>query len=257
MKRHDYHIHTKYLGCANETMLVPDILRQCEALGVESVAFTDHLNTVDRLRDHEPIRRDIGQLAPSIPVYFGVELNFLGCDEDFAYSEQVREQGGFQFAIGGIHGTYLERYDQAELVRIQHRHHLRTCENPLVDVLVHPYWFGKGEFDRNDWPLFGSVDVVPRSCVKELGEASRETGTAIEINSSAILVNPVYDQESYREFLVLLAESGAIFSCGSDAHDISELASIRSAWDTFQGLGLTEDRLWEPPCPPVAGPGAA
>ena len=36
--RFDLHIHTKYLGCANETMEVEAIVRECEHLGVECIA---------------------------------------------------------------------------------------------------------------------------------------------------------------------------------------------------------------------------
>ena len=30
----DYHIHTRHLGCANGTMEVPAIVRECERIGV-------------------------------------------------------------------------------------------------------------------------------------------------------------------------------------------------------------------------------
>ena len=44
----DYHIHTHYLGCGNETMQVEAIVRRAEALGLRSIAITDHLNSLDR-----------------------------------------------------------------------------------------------------------------------------------------------------------------------------------------------------------------
>ena len=161
--RCDYHTHTKYLGCANETMEVPAIVAECKRIGVTSLGITDHLNTLDRLDDHKPIKADLESIETSIDIYFGVELNFLGLDGSFAYSEEVRDEFGFQFAIGGIHGTYLDEYDLDKILEVQHRHHLRTCQDPLVDVLVHPYWFGKGEFDRKGWPWFDSMKPVPDS----------------------------------------------------------------------------------------------
>lgn len=39
--RYDFHMHTTYLKCANETMTVPAILRRCEDLGLETIAITD------------------------------------------------------------------------------------------------------------------------------------------------------------------------------------------------------------------------
>ena len=220
--RCDFHIHTKYLGCANGTMEVAAIVRECERLGVASLGITDHLNSLDRLGLHVPIRKDIEALDPEIAVYFGVELNFLAADGGFAYSAEIREQYGFQFAIGGIHGTYLDVYDLKKLVDIQHRHHLKTCRDPLVDVLVHPYWFGKGEFEKKSWPWFDSMQAVPESYARELGQVAKETGTAIEINAGANLVHPAYSDRYVKEyiaFLSIVAEEGACFALGSDAHD--------------------------------------
>ena len=253
--RNDFHIHTKYLGCANGTMEVAAIVQECRRLGVASLGITDHLNSLDRLELHIPILQDIQELeAPGLEIYFGVELNFTGCDQGFAFSREIREQYGFQFAIGGIHSTYLDEYDVAKMVDIQHRHHLKTCQDPLVQVLVHPYWFGTGEFNRQGWPWFNSMKVVPQSYVRELAQASKETGTAIEINGKANLDNPAFSQSyvhEYHEFLSTLAQEGAIFSCGSDAHDISHLASVQVTWEAAEQLNLSPQQIWQPQCTPI------
>ncbi len=256
--RCDYHTHTKYLGCANETMDVPAMVRECERIGVTSLGITDHLNSLDKLELHIPIKKDIESLEPPIDIYFGVELNFLGVDGSFAYGEQVRDELGFQFAIGGIHGTYLDEYDLTKILNVQHRHHLKTCNDPLVDVLVHPYWFGKGEFDRKGWPWLDSMKPVPESYAQELGQVAVETGTAIEINACANLESGHGEQyaREYVEFLSIVSAEEAMFSVGSDAHDIGRLRSVKTAWDVVDTLGLTADRLWHPPCDPIAGPRA-
>lgn len=249
--RCDFHIHTKYLKCANETMEIRAIIRECERLGVTQLGITDHLNTPDKLELHRFIRDDIAELETDIEVYFGVELNFMACDGEFAYSPEVREQMGFQFAIGGIHSTYLEEYDLRKIVDIQHRHHLKTCNDRLVDVLVHPYWFGKREFDNKNWPWFDSMAAVPEGYVRELGQAAKETGTAIEINGSAIFANPAYSErfrEEYLDYLAILAEEGACFSLGSDAHNIGKLETILSCWRVIEQLGLGPERIWRPSC---------
>lgn len=250
----DFHIHTKYLGCANETMEVADIVRECERLGVTALGITDHLNRPDQIELHNAIREDIQKLETNIDVWFGVELNFTGPDGGFVYSKEIKERIGFQFAIGGIHGTYLDEYDLKRIVEIQHRHHLRTCEDPMVEVLVHPYWFGKGEFDRQGWPWFDSMKAVPEALARELGQASKETGTAIEINACANLVNPAYGEqyvEEYFDYLSIIAEEGATFAIGSDAHRIERLAAIEPAWKMADRLGLADNRIWRPTCAPV------
>jgi histidinol phosphatase-like PHP family hydrolase len=253
--KYDFHIHTKYLKCANETMEIPAIIEECSRVGVTSLAITDHFNGVDSLPQHAEIRQDLAQLDVPIDVYFGVELNFVACDAGFGYDEAIRDDAGFQFAIGGIHSAYVEgEYDVKKVVDVQHRHHLATCADPLVEVLVHPYWFSNGEFKRNEWPLFGSMEPVPESYARELGQASKQTGTAIEINANANLsVGTAHDEayvEEYFEYMAIIAEEGAIFTPGSDAHDITRLATINESWRMIERLNLTSDQVWQPSCEP-------
>ena len=252
--KYDLHIHTKYLGCANQTMVVADVVRECERIGIECLAITDHLNRPDQIDLHRPILEDIRRLDTNVPVYFGVELNFTGCDEGFVWSEEIKADVGFQFAIAGIHTSYVEEYDLDKIVAIQHRHHLKVCADPLVEMLVHPYWFPRNEFTKRGMPDFESVACVPESMTRELGQAARETNTAIEINAGANIANrPDAYGEAYFEYLSILAAEGVTFATASDAHDIGELDRVTLAWDMVERFGLSDDRLWHPPGEPVVG----
>lgn len=254
--KYDFHIHTKYLGCANATMEVPAIIKECERLGVTALGITDHLNHFDQLDLHIPIKEDISKLDTQIKVYFGVELNYTEFDKPFAFSEEIKEQYSFQFAIGGPHSTYLEEYDLRKLVDFQHKHHLKACEDPLVQVLVHPYWFNESEFVDRGFPWFDSMKAVPESYARELGQAAKETGTVIEINGYANLSNLDFSEDyvkEYVEYLSIIAEEGVKFSVCSDSHDIGHITKIRHAWRVAEQLGLSEDRIWRPECEPFAG----
>jgi len=247
--RYDFHSHTKYLRCANETMEVAAMVRECERTGVTALGITDHVNTLEQIPLHRQIRADIESLDTGIDVYFGVELNFLGLDSEFPFSAELKEEYGFQLVIGGIHRPYLDEYDVWKLIDVQHHHHLKTCADPLVDVLVHPYWFGKGDFDRNSWPWAEWMKHVPKAYARELGQASKDTGTAVEINACANLTNPAYPDDfvgRYVDYLAIVAEAGATFSVGSDAHDINRLRDVEAAWRVAEQLGLSDDRIWRP-----------
>ncbi|OPZ91062.1 MAG: putative hydrolase [candidate division TA06 bacterium ADurb.Bin417] len=236
-------------------MEIPAIVQECKKVGVKSIAITDHLNRLEFLPKHRPILSDIQALSdPGLEVYFGVELNFTGCDEGFVFNEEIKAEYGFQFAIGGIHSPYVQEYDLKKIIDVQHRHHLKTCEDRLVDVLVHPYWFSTRSFEVNQWPWFSSMRAVPRSYVRELAQVARETGTAIEINASAnleFLRFPESYVKEYLEYLGLLAEEGVTFSLASDAHDIGSLQRIRSAWKVIEDLRLPPERVWRPRVQPL------
>jgi histidinol phosphatase-like PHP family hydrolase len=243
----DYHIHTDLIGCADKTMRIPAILNKCSLLGMEKIAITDHLNTLEQLPIHRQIKEELSQVETDLTVYLAVELNFTGLDQYFAYSQKVRDELGYQFAIGGIHSAYGFAQDKEKCLAIQHRHHMRVMEDPLCQVLVHPYWFGKSEYEQMDW--FPDMTVIPDSWVRELGAASAQTGTAIEINGCAFFHNPAYSKqfkESYIEYLKGLASAGAIFALGSDAHSINQLSYIQTVRAIADELNLPAERIWQP-----------
>lgn len=246
----DYHIHTFYQGCGNHTMTVEAIVRRAEALGLTSLAITDHLNHVGMLDKFPLIQRDLEVVETEVEIFFGCELNFLACDGEFPYSEKIRDDYGFEVAIGGIHSVYLSESDDRKLVDIQHRHHLRTLDSPLVDVLVHPYWFGKSDFESSGVPWWDDLlDHVPESYVVEVAQASAAYGKPIEVNGAAIFYNPDYSNRfkaSYIQYLRLLNENGALFTVASDAHDISHLGVTSYVEGVLDGLGVQPERIWRP-----------
>jgi len=253
--RQDIHIHTKYLGCANETMVVADVIRACEELGVDCIGFTDHLNSPDQVALHKPILADIRQVEATVPVYFGVELNFTGCDEGFVFSPEIKGEIGFQYAIGGIHQPYVDEFDLDKIIEIQHRHHLATCRNDLVEVLVHPWWFGRGQFPDEGLPDMSITRQVPEKFTRELARTAVQTGTAIEINAGANLGGKSDDYvQAYFEYVSILAAEGVTFALASDAHDIGDMGRVAMAWEMFARLELPPDRLWRPPGEPIIGP---
>jgi len=245
----DYHIHTTHVGCANETMTVDAIFAHAERHGMESIAITDHLNTREALPLHEKITADLARLGPPpCELFFGAELNVVP-GEALPYDEDIKRRYGFEFAIGGPHGTHLESYDIVKLVEVQHGLHLETIANPLIDVLVHPWWFGKGEFDDRAFPWFNDLSVVPDSATRELAAAAIQHGTAIEINGAAIFTNTDYSdafREQYVDYLGVLAAEGVTFATGSDAHDVSHLTQLSALDAVLARLGLDESRLYHP-----------
>jgi histidinol phosphatase-like PHP family hydrolase len=249
--RYDFHIHTTYLKCANETMTVPAILRRCEDLGLETIAITDHLNAPQFLPQHEFIKRDLAETETSLEVFFGVEVNVIDKTTGAVSIDETQlRQGGFEVVIGGVHSSYHEQPDKRSIVDLQQRLMLAVITNPLVDVLVHPWWFGGSEF-REGGPMewFRDMSEVPDDYARELGEAALAHDTAIEANWSAIWGCPQYSEEfveGYNHYFGVIAGTGAKISLVSDAHDIKMLDGIHPMMDVLEGLGVGEGQLWRP-----------
>ena len=70
---------------------------------------------------------------------------------------------------------------------------MRICRDPLVQVLAHPYWFSKKQFDERKWLWFDSMKVIPEKYVRDLGQISKETNTAIETNA-CIMKSPDFSK---------------------------------------------------------------
>lgn len=244
----DFHLHTRYIGCADETMEVVDILRICQDAGLEEIAITDHLNHLGQLDQHWQIKEALFRCDESITVYFGAELNFSGPNGQLAIDDEAFENAiGFQFFIGGIHSAYGTDRTPLEILRTQQEHFLKICNHPQVSVLVHPFWFPRREYVAMPW--LKDLSALPEEWIAELGETAVKTGTAIEINAEAIFDCPYYPEsfkESYLEFLARLKEYGVRFSFGTDSHSIGQLASISTLQRVAKQLGITMEQIWRP-----------
>jgi len=250
MKRNmDYHIHTLYLKCGDETLTIENIYARCKELGITSIAITDHLNKREYLPEHFKIKRDMEATPTDLEVFFSVELNVLDRDCTWPYDEEVKMEAGFQFAIGGVHGTWIDEYDIDRLVRVQHDMLCKCAASPLIDVVVHPWWFGKGEFERKGFPWFDDMSVVPEKLSREFARVAKEHGTAIEINANAIFLCPSYSdrfKEQYKDYIRVLMDEGPMFSICSDAHNINQLGSTRVVEDILEEIGVPDEQIWTP-----------
>jgi len=257
LPRYDFHIHSAFSVCADPSMTLRAIVAEAERLRLQAIGITDHYYGPDRVGEQAAVGRELAEIETPVELYFGVEAGFgykLG-RHPLSREEQLRH--GFQYAIGSHHSTYLREYDIEKIVATQHEHHLKTCEDPSIDVLGHPWRFLKPEFEREGWPWLETMKVVPESMTRELARAAVETGTAVEMNTTSNLTNlkvPESYHREYAEYLAILAEEGVAFSLATDAHQVSELATVETALGVAGGLGLTDERIWAPECEPVNEP---
>ncbi len=246
----DLHIHTAHVGCANETMSLPALLAHCEQLGRTHIAITDHLNGPQHLEAQSAIHEELPSYEGPLAVTWGVESTIADA-ETGAITVTAEHVGrfGYDFVIAGPHGRYDET-DPDAIIATNHRLMLATVRNPIVDALVHPWWFSRAEWDRGTMTWFEDMSRIPESHVDELAEACVETGTSVEMNAGAILHHARYTEkfiDDYREYVVALCERGVTFTVCSDAHDISQLERASDAAQFLADAGVPDDRIAAPP----------
>lgn len=243
----DFHIHTHYLKCANQTMTVPAIVQKCTELGLEMIGIADHLNVRENLPLFRKIKEDIAALRTSLPVFFGCELNYSG--RPMPYDAEIEKQYGFQYAIGGLHGAHTKEPSLRTIIDIQHKLLCECAACPLFDVVVHPWWYGRSEFTRNNLPWLEDMSQIPKAYTREFAQIARQNGKAIEINGMAIFWNTGYSdrfRKEYVEHLAVMNEEGVMFALASDAHAIDQLASVAEPIRVAEELKIPEARLWRP-----------
>jgi len=249
LKGTDYHIHTKYLKCADDTMTLPAIVGRCEELGLKSIGIADHLNVRENYYQFAYIKRDIAALDTQLEVFFGAEINLLDGRGEIPYDEAMRDAIGLEFAIGGPHGAYVEHDDRRKIVEIHHRFLCQFAADPLIDVVVHPWWFGKGEFDQKGLRWFEDLSDVPEEFTLEFAETAIKHGTAIEVNPRATYESPNYGErfsEDYKDYIALLNEQGVTFALASDAHTLGRLGDSLTGDALLEKLGVPDERIWTP-----------
>ena len=248
----DYHIHTHYVGCANETMRIPAIIERCKALGRTSIAITDHRDDDDRRDKNQLIKQELERTdTGGLEVFFGCELNIQNLDADVVLDEKMKRDEGFDIVTAGIHSTWRQPGD-AGVPEIIERYCDLLCKiaaNPLIDVVLHPWWFGEGEFNDQLRDGFTSLEMVPEEWTRKLAEICVRNDTAIELNTGAVLTQRAYGElllESYKTYIARLVELGCSISLGTDSHDISTLDTVIMGEEMIAELGIPEDRIWRP-----------
>ena len=246
----DLHLHTAHVGCANETMSVPALLAKCAELGYTHIAITDHYNGPHHADAQRAIREDLRAYNGPLRITWGVELTIAdAATGTLTADEATVEEFGWEFVIGGPHGRYGAS-DVDAIIATQHRLMLATLRNPLLDALVHPWWFSRGEFaPGKEMAWMTDMSRFPAWHVEELGAVAVETESAIEMNADAILHQDTYTARFHDDYLAYIArlhELGATFTVASDAHDISRVYEANDAARFLADAGVPDERIVVP-----------
>ena len=216
---YDLHIHTEYCGHARG-MTVPAILERAEAMGLSTIAITDH---IFKQADHsiiQQIREDVAAYGPSVKVYIGAEV-----DVDSAYADGrlvTDDLDGLDIVIAGFHyvptvgnlphGPQDNTLDDEVFMDVWASSLLGIVSNPKVHTLAHPGRLLAASMDLD-------VHFEDALCVFEKAAAlSAKNKIAWELNElSGYRLSPYWLDQWHRIYEIALA-AGAKLIYGSDAH---------------------------------------
>ena len=216
----DLQVHTV---ASDGEATISQMLQQAETLGLEEVAFTEH---VRRTSDYfSAFAADVRSHRAGSRVYAYVGLEAKVLDEDGMLDAAPGVLAEAEVILGSVHRFPMgrerfvpaEQFGYVEAARRELTLSLGLLRYAPIHVLAHPGGM-----------CYRAFGQFPEDYLGTLMAASLERGIAIEINSKYTTdLDP---------FLALCREVNPFISVGSDAHRLSELGTCRSAlW--ARGIG--------------------
>ncbi len=225
MMNYDVHIHTQYCGHA-EGMTIPAIIARANALGLKTIAITDHVYSENELPVIEKIARQVKQIPSETRVIVGVEMDTDGTRTDGSFVCDPPD--GIDLILAGTHyipgdGKYPKCPEDnplsgEELLDRWRTTLLGTVTNPTVTTLVHP---GRMIAVSLDLDIFFD-DML--AILAEAAPIAAQNDILWEINElDGKKLRPDYHDQWHRIYQIAL-DAGVKLIYGSDAHSPDRIA---------------------------------
>lgn len=225
---YDLHIHTAYCGHA-APMTVETILRQVEALGLSTIAITDHIFAHEDHAVIQTIRDDVARVATGLEVFVGAEV-----DVDYSHTDGrlvTDNLTGLDYVIAGFHyvptvGNYPRGPEDNALPAEEFMEHwasslLGVVSNPAIDTLAHPGRLLASAVD---------LDVFFDDAMKVFEEAaalSANSNIAWEMNELTGCRVAAQWHGQWHHIYEIALDAGVKLIYGSDAHDPDTIGTHR------------------------------
>lgn len=244
----DYHTHTTH---SHGTGSVRDNVEVAAAKGLEIIAISDHGPNhlqpygVENIHVFSRIRSELEAACldfPEIKGLVGIEANIISVRGDLDLPPE--HSGLVDIVLANIH-TMVKPKDLNSAVKIWGNHFakrvIRTNEkrSMLVNTEATVNALTRNKISILTHPgLRFSIDY------KVVGQACASTGTAFELNASKAYLT--------REIVEVVANQGASFVIGSDAHSPERVGDFVHGLELVKEVGLTpkevlnmrEDQQW-------------
>lgn len=191
--KEDLHIHCNYNDHSDVDLTIPNVIKRAEQLGLERIAFTEHIRkssdwTIQYLKE-----LDIHSKTTDIEILKGFEAKILpdgavDCPDEYLSNDY--------FIIASFHKKYNKDVWLSSL--------LKAIRNPNVNVIGH--LAPEAEFTVDD------------TDIQEIGDSIIENKKIIEVNAKYI--------RPPRRFLEIFIKLGVKFHVGSDAHRLKDIGDF-------------------------------
>ncbi len=247
MLNYDLHIHSTYSD-GNDSL--HDNIHAAEAIGLSHIALTDHLWTDKRDWVDEVLEelKDEPPFGYKVKILKGAEAALLDSSGRISVSEEAAakldivlcdmgwQSLGFSGEASSIpREQIIERIAQC---------FINLCRNPLVDVIAHPFNFGRHT----------EVVIPPREIeldyLLRIADEFVSHNTAFEVMNNAWwwhpLMHPGEFTAQYVDIVRLFAERGVRFTISSDAHGIGSIGNLGWSKYVLEAASVPPEQIIDP-----------
>ncbi|MBF0560389.1 MAG: PHP domain-containing protein [Nitrospirae bacterium] len=202
----DYHLHTSWTD-GNDT--VEAMYNAAVAAGLERIVFSEHVRktSAEWFPDFSAEVKSVS--GGHCQALIGAECKIIDFDGTLDIAAETARS--CDIIIASVHRFPNETsvtLSQEELIDIELRLACLIAENPMVDILGHPFGM-----------CYRRFNIEPAETkIRQLIEKCAETGVAFEINAQ-------YHRVPWK-LLSLCMEYNALVSLGSDAHTVGTVGNI-------------------------------
>lgn len=216
----DFQVHT---ALTDGEGTVEAIIARAETLGLEEIAFTEHVRRQSTYFPSFAASVQAARAATAVTVYTGIEAKAedekgtLDAPDDALATAELVLGSVHRFPLGDGRFIHAREFDYAEAARRERALALGLVRSAPIHVLSHPGGM-----------CLSAFGTFPAEYFEELMRAALERGIAIEINTS-------YTKD-LDAFLALCRRVNPLVSVGSDVHRLDDLGTCRAAlWS--RGIG--------------------
>lgn len=250
--RQNLHIHSRN-SCDSACAALDDIQNEMLKLGLKEFGVSDHLHSAYNDCDITSSREEFASGRRAKEFHFGIEVSAMSrweCEKiargDYetnesdpvyglrqvsgpahdpvciALTEEKKLNWGIEYVIGGVHWALYPPPEREEIYFDYFRQMTALAEDPLVDIIAHPWddlaaWFKRVNEGKPDYQ---AVLDIPQKYHDQFCETLLKHNKCAELNLTA-LTHPRYPEECLKYMWALFAqwrEAGVKFVIGSDQH---------------------------------------
>jgi putative hydrolase len=247
MLNYDLHTHSTYSD-GNDSL--HDNIHAAEAMGLSHIALTDHLWTDKRDWVDEVLEelKDEPPFGYKVKILKGAEAALLDSSGRISLSQEAAakldivlcDMGWQSLGFSG-EASSIPREQIIEKIA---QCFINLCRNPLVDVIAHPFNFGRHT----------EIVIPPREIeldyLLRIADEFVSHNTAFEVMNNAWwwhpLMHPGEFTAQYVEIVKLFTERGVRFTISSDAHGIGSIGNLGWSKYVLEAASVPSEQIIDP-----------